>query len=57
LRAEFTRRKRRQALADLLGRLAAKRGELDTPEDEPEITRYMHLLGGQAEASGGLRGR
>ncbi len=37
LRAEFTRRKRRQALADLLDRLADERGRLDTPEDEAEM--------------------
>lgn len=52
LRAEFTRRKRQQALADLLDRLADERGSLDTPEDEAEITRYMRLLGGVTEAPG-----
>jgi hypothetical protein len=46
LRAEFTRRKRQRALADLLDRLADERGRLDTPEDEAEIARYMRLLGG-----------
>ena len=49
LRAEFTRRKRQQALADLLDSLAGERGRLDTPEDEAEIARYMRLLGGMAE--------
>ncbi len=51
LRAEFTRRKRQQALADLLDNLASERGGLDTPEDEAEIARYMRLLGGVAEDS------
>ena len=55
LRAEFTRRQRQQALADLLGRLADERGRLDTPEDEAEIARYMRLLGGMADEPGGLR--
>jgi len=55
LRAEFTRRKRQQALADLLDHLADERGRLDTPEDEAEIARYMRLLGGVADEPGGLR--
>ena len=55
LRAEFTRRKRQQALADLLDHLADERGRLDTPEDEAEIARYMRLLGGVAEEPRGLR--
>lgn len=55
LRAEFTRRKRQQALADLLDHLAGERGRLDTPEDEAEIARYMRLLGGRAEEPGELR--
>lgn len=55
LRAEFTARKREQALANLLDRLADERGPLDTPEDEAEIARYMSLLGGQAAESGQLR--
>ncbi len=55
LRAEFTRRRRQQALADLLDRLADERGRLDTPEDEAEIARYMRLLGGMSEESGDLR--
>jgi len=55
LRAEFTRRKRQRALADLLDHLADERGRLDTPEDEAEIARYMRLLGGVAEEPGGRR--
>jgi Post-segregation antitoxin CcdA len=55
LRAEFARRKREQALATLLDRLASERGRLDTPEDEAEIARYMRLLGGSAEEPGELR--
>ena len=55
LRAEFTRRKRRQALADLLDHLADERGELDTPEDQAEIARYMRLLGGVADEPGQLQ--
>ncbi len=55
LRAEFTRRRRQQALADLLDRLADERGALDTPEDEAEIARYLRLLGGMTEESGDLR--
>jgi hypothetical protein len=52
LRAEFTRRRRQQALADLLDQLADERGGLDTPEDRAEIARYMRLLGGVAEEPG-----
>lgn len=55
LRAEFTRRKRQQALADLLDHLADERGQLDTPEDEAEIARYIRLLGGHAEGPEELR--
>jgi Post-segregation antitoxin CcdA len=55
LRAEFTRRKRQQALADLLGHLADERGELDTAEDQAEIARYMRLLGGLADEPGQLQ--
>jgi len=55
LRAEFTKRKRQQALADLLDHLADERGRLDTPEDEAEIARYVRLLGGRAEEPGELR--
>ncbi len=55
LRAEFTRRRRQQALADLLDHLAEERGRLDTPNDEAEIARYMRLLGGMTGESGELR--
>ena len=55
MRAEFTRRKRQQALAELLDHLADERGRLDTPEDEAEIARYMRLLGGVGEEPGGRR--
>ena len=55
LRAEFTRRARQQALAELLNHLAEERGALDTPEDDAEIARYMRLLGGAAEKPGDLR--
>lgn len=55
LRAEFTRRKRQQALEGLLDRLADERGKLDSPEDEAEIARYMRLLGGRAEDPSELR--
>jgi antitoxin component of MazEF toxin-antitoxin module len=55
LRAESTRRRRAQALADLLDHLAEERGSLNTAEDEAEIARYMLLLGGEAENPGGLR--
>jgi hypothetical protein len=55
LRAEFTRRRRQQALADFLERLADERGRLDRPEDEAEIARYMRLLGGMIDEPGDLR--
>jgi antitoxin component of MazEF toxin-antitoxin module len=55
LRAEVTRRRRQEALGDLLDHLAAERGRLDTPEDDAEIARYMRLLGGMAEEPGELR--
>lgn len=55
LRAEVTRRKRQQALADLLDHLAEERGRLDTPDDEAEIARYMRLLGGMTGESGQLQ--
>lgn len=55
LRAEFTRRKRQQALAALLDHLAEERGKLETPEDEAEIARYMRLLGGVADEPGRSR--
>jgi hypothetical protein len=48
LRTEVARQKQHQALGDLLDRLAASDGPLDTPEDEAEIARYMRLLGGPA---------
>lgn len=54
LRAEFARRKRQQALADLLDHLADERGRLDTPEDEAEIARYLRLLGGMPGEPGEL---
>ncbi|MGH3180867.1 MAG: type II toxin-antitoxin system CcdA family antitoxin [Streptosporangiaceae bacterium] len=55
LRAEFAKRRRQRALAELLDRLAEERGSLDTPEDEAEIARYMRLLGGPADESGALQ--
>lgn len=55
LRAEVARRRRHQALADLLDHLADERGRLDTKEDKAEIARFMGLLGGVAEEPGGLR--
>jgi antitoxin CcdA len=55
LRAEFAKRQRQRALAELLDRLARERGSLDTPEDEAEIARYMRLLGGPPGDSGMLR--
>jgi metal-responsive CopG/Arc/MetJ family transcriptional regulator len=55
LRAEFIRRARRQALAELLDHLAEERGALDTPQDETEIARYMRLLGGALDNPGELR--
>jgi antitoxin CcdA len=55
LRAEFTRRQRAQALADLLNRLADERGSLTTAEDEAEISRYMRLLGGVGDEHGEQR--
>jgi Post-segregation antitoxin CcdA len=55
LRAEFTRRRRREALGQLLDHLAEERGKLDTPEDEAEIARYMRLLGGAADQPDALQ--
>ena len=46
LRAELGRRRRHRALGELLDRLEAEDGPLDTPEDEEEIRRYMRILGG-----------
>jgi antitoxin component of MazEF toxin-antitoxin module len=55
LRAEFARRRRQQALGELLDHLAQERGSLDTPEDEAEIARYMRLLGGLPGAADALQ--
>jgi antitoxin component of MazEF toxin-antitoxin module len=55
LRAEFARRRRQHALAELLDHLAEERGGLDSAEDEAEIARYMRLLGGVAQEPGELR--
>ena len=55
LRAEFARRRRQQALGELLDHLARERGSLDTPEDEAEIARYMRLLGGLPDEADTLR--
>lgn len=44
--AELARSKRQQALAGMLAQLADERGELSTPEDKAEISRYMVLLDG-----------
>jgi post-segregation antitoxin (ccd killing protein) len=46
LRDELARRRRHRALGELLDRLAAEDGPLDTAEDEAEIARFMRLLGG-----------
>lgn len=56
LRTELVRRRRQQALDDLLDRLTEERGALDTPEDEAAIARYMRLLGGPVQEPGELRG-
>jgi post-segregation antitoxin CcdA len=45
IRVEVSRRRRQQALRVLLDVLAAEDGPL-TAEDEAEIGRYRHLLGG-----------
>jgi Post-segregation antitoxin CcdA len=55
LRTEFARRRRQQALGQLLDHLAEERGRLDTPEDEAEIARYMRLLGGMSTESDALQ--
>jgi antitoxin CcdA len=55
LRAEFARRRRQQALGQLLDHLAEERGRLDTPQDEAEIARYMRLLGGMADSPSRLQ--
>ena len=49
LRADLEGRNRQRALTGLLDRLAAERGPLNTAEDEAEIARFMHLLGGASE--------
>lgn len=46
LRADAAQRRRQQALGDLLNRLDAEHGPLDSAEDEAEIARLMTLLGG-----------
>ena len=48
IRVEVVRRRRQRALVDLLGRLEAEAGPLDSAEDEAEISRFMRLLGGEA---------
>jgi antitoxin CcdA len=55
LRAEFARRRRQQALGQLLDHLAEERGRLDTPQDEAEIARFMRLLGGMADSPSTLQ--
>jgi hypothetical protein len=55
LRAELARRRRQQALGELLDHLARERGSLDTPQDEAEIARYMRLLGGLPDEADTLR--
>jgi antitoxin CcdA len=49
LRADVEQRGRRRALGELLDRLAAEEGALDTAEDEAAIARFMRLLGGVAD--------
>lgn len=46
IRVEVERRRRFKALEELLTRLEAELGPLDTEEDEREIARFMRLLGG-----------
>jgi hypothetical protein len=48
LRADLARRKREDALGELLKRLDAEHGPLDSADDEAEIARLMTLLGGGA---------
>ena len=48
IRLEVGRRRRQRALAQLLLRLEAEAGPLDSADDEKEITRFMRLLGGEA---------
>lgn len=44
LRAEWERRRRPEALSELLGQLEAEVGALDSDEDEAAIARYIDLL-------------
>lgn len=44
-------RKRQRALAKLLNRLNNERGQLDTPDDEAEIDRYVRMLGGSSRTN------
>ncbi len=46
LRSALVERRRQRALTELLDRLEAERGRLDTEQDETEIARLMSLLGG-----------
>lgn len=48
LRHEVERRRRQQALGDLLARLDELDGPLDTADDAAEIARFTRLLGGTA---------
>ena len=48
IRFEVVRRRRQRALVDLLARLEAEAGPLDSAEDDVEIARFMRLLGGEA---------
>ena len=48
IRVEVERRRRQEALGELLARLAHEHGPLDSAQDEAEIARYMQLLGGAA---------
>ena len=50
LRAHLEKRRRHQALGDMLRRLDAEFGPLDTAEDRAEIARFMRLLGGEPDA-------
>lgn len=51
LREELARRRRHRALVDLLARLDAEHGPLDSTDDEAEIARFMRLLGGPDSAA------
>lgn len=46
LRAEVERRRRHRALLDLLARLEATDGPLNTAKDAAEVARFVRLLGG-----------